>query len=425
MINLRDYTKYGLLQETNRMREMMGLKPLVEQEKTKVKQKGEGTITVSPKGDNDWVVKVPKKQEVDRDNITTDDLIFAAIKTGLKDKYPNLKPEQIQLSKRGKGLGRDKYIMMISADNATEEEKEEIKAVATKEVAKLPAEETASTEQGVAVEEPTQTKPENVRNFQRFVITKMEDKTILGGGGQSGYGDDGSWGPKTKKAWEKYKDQYDSTVKEKSLETKPDDIEHFQKFVYHTKGDTSILGSSTNHPDGIDGKWGTNTRKAWKKYGKDYKPDVDVSVEQRNQPKNEIWNVNGKDRSISGKLLWKDGKKLSYEEREKVVNRIASAESGSIQNYVFYKADGGTPKDEVASIEQVETKVDPLANCNAECQKEMKSYLQGGGATELNPNGIYGINGKNHRLAITKKYFGDDVEKWKPVAAAMKVQLKL
>jgi hypothetical protein len=40
--------------------------------------------------------------------------------------------------------------------------------------------------------------------FQQWVINTKKDKTILGSGGASGYGDDGSWGGKTSAAWDKY-----------------------------------------------------------------------------------------------------------------------------------------------------------------------------------------------------------------------------
>jgi hypothetical protein len=55
----------------------------------------------------------------------------------------------------------------------------------------------------------TQTdRPENILAFQQFVINTIGDKTILGGGGASGFGDDGIWGRNTKKAWAIHKDAY-------------------------------------------------------------------------------------------------------------------------------------------------------------------------------------------------------------------------
>lgn len=44
--------------------------------------------------------------------------------------------------------------------------------------------------------------------FQQWVINTKGDKTILGGGGASGFGDDGDWGTKTASAWTKYGADY-------------------------------------------------------------------------------------------------------------------------------------------------------------------------------------------------------------------------
>ena len=45
-----------------------------------------------------------------------------------------------------------------------------------------------------------------------------------------------------------------------------DKIKAFQNYVLNTKNDVTILGGS-----GADGKWGSNSQKAWDKYGKDFK----------------------------------------------------------------------------------------------------------------------------------------------------------
>jgi hypothetical protein len=55
----------------------------------------------------------------------------------------------------------------------------------------------------------------DTKTFQQWVINKKGDKTILGKGGDSGFGDDGQWGARTKAAWDKYKNDYE-------LETKAD-----------------------------------------------------------------------------------------------------------------------------------------------------------------------------------------------------------
>ena len=55
---------------------------------------------------------------------------------------------------------------------------------------------------------------DKVLAFQQWVINTKNDKTILGSGGASGYGDDGIWkaGGKTDAAWTKYGGIYKSSV---------------------------------------------------------------------------------------------------------------------------------------------------------------------------------------------------------------------
>jgi len=53
----------------------------------------------------------------------------------------------------------------------------------------------------------------DTKTFQQWVINKKGDKTILGKGGDSGFGDDGQWGARTKAAWDKYKNDYELETK--------------------------------------------------------------------------------------------------------------------------------------------------------------------------------------------------------------------
>jgi hypothetical protein len=48
----------------------------------------------------------------------------------------------------------------------------------------------------------------DIKAFQKWVIDVKKDKTILGSGGDSGFGDDGVWGRKTQKAWDTYGAEY-------------------------------------------------------------------------------------------------------------------------------------------------------------------------------------------------------------------------
>jgi hypothetical protein len=48
--------------------------------------------------------------------------------------------------------------------------------------------------------------------FQKWVINTKKDQTILGGGGSTGFGDDGIWGSKSKAAWSKYGAEYTTSL---------------------------------------------------------------------------------------------------------------------------------------------------------------------------------------------------------------------
>ena len=58
---------------------------------------------------------------------------------------------------------------------------------------------------------PFKTKSELLA-FQQWVINVKGDKTILGSGGASGFGDDGLWGRKSAKAWNQYGNEYKNTA---------------------------------------------------------------------------------------------------------------------------------------------------------------------------------------------------------------------
>lgn len=58
---------------------------------------------------------------------------------------------------------------------------------------------------------PTTT--DEILKFQSWVINTKKDKTILGKGGKSNFGDDGNFGPNTQIAWEKYGEEYSKSNK--------------------------------------------------------------------------------------------------------------------------------------------------------------------------------------------------------------------
>jgi len=64
-----------------------------------------------------------------------------------------------------------------------------------------------STSAIVPTSNPFKTQDE-VLKFQQWVINTKKDKTILGTGGSTGFGDDGKWGSKSGSAWDKYGKEY-------------------------------------------------------------------------------------------------------------------------------------------------------------------------------------------------------------------------
>lgn len=93
-----------------------------------------------------------------------------------------------------------------------------------------------------------------ISSFQSWVKDTKQDPSILGPTGV-----DGKWGPNTKSAFDKYGTEYGNSVISKS------GTKQFQNYVKNIKKDSSILGST-----GADGDWGSNTEKAWVKYGSSY-----------------------------------------------------------------------------------------------------------------------------------------------------------
>jgi hypothetical protein len=66
---------------------------------------------------------------------------------------------------------------------------------------------TPSSTPSSSVSNPFKTEAELLA-FQKYVINTKNDKTILGKGGSTGFGDDGKWGPASSSAWTKYGAEY-------------------------------------------------------------------------------------------------------------------------------------------------------------------------------------------------------------------------
>jgi hypothetical protein len=79
-----------------------------------------------------------------------------------------------------------------------------------------------------------------------------------------------------------------------------DDLIKFQQWVINTKGDKTILGKGGSTGFGDDGIWGSNSAKAFAKYGSEYKNSTSASTSTG-------WNEKGSIKSTeSGVNVWKD-----------------------------------------------------------------------------------------------------------------------
>jgi len=79
--------------------------------------------------------------------------------------------------------------------------------------------------------------------FQKWVINVKKDKTILGTGGSTGFGDDGSWGSKSANAWTKYGKEYLTTLGTGDLSTKPSEKD-IDFIIKYSKGTGANLQKS-------------------------------------------------------------------------------------------------------------------------------------------------------------------------------------
>ena len=115
-------------------------------------------------------------------------------------------------------------------------------------------------------------RPDDVLHFQKWVIYSKKDKSILGSGGQSGMGDDGSFGSKTANAWNKYGAEY----KKSGLNfTPPTTTITAQPTTTTTSGSTASESRSelaTNYR-----AWANSTTELNKKYGKLSQYDLDAT----------------------------------------------------------------------------------------------------------------------------------------------------
>jgi len=91
----------------------------------------------------------------------------------------------------------------------------------------------------------------DLKKFQQYVINTVGNKTILGSGGDSGYGDDGKWGRKSALAYDKYGADYQTYLKA------PLPLKVGDKVVIknNTKGYTTVTRATPFNKGGVGSGW--------------------------------------------------------------------------------------------------------------------------------------------------------------------------
>lgn len=112
-------------------------------------------------------------------------------------------------------------------------------------------------------------RPDDVLHFQKWVIYGKKDTSILGGGGQSGMGDDGTFGTKTANAWSKYGAEY----KKSGLNFTPPTT----TVQTGTTTTTSTVPQSRSELATNYRAWANSTDALSKKYGKQSQYDLDAT----------------------------------------------------------------------------------------------------------------------------------------------------
>jgi len=124
-----------------------------------------------------------------------------------------------------------------------------------------------------SVSNPFKTKAEVVA-FQQYVINTKNDKTILGQGGSTGFGDDGNWGPKTSKAWTKYGADYLKSIGSSSGSTPglstevKNNIDVIVRQGQGEKAQRSYLESTAKNYPAFVNNWATAIKKRLETGGK-------------------------------------------------------------------------------------------------------------------------------------------------------------
>ena len=184
---------------------------------------------------------------------------------------------------------------------------------------------------------------DEVLKFQQWVINTKKDKTILGTGGASGFGDDGKWGSKSGSAWDKYGKEYLTGVNAGSGTQVYGDLEKDINTIVSNQNNSGQKAEKTylrsvalKYPDFVK-KWAEAVRKRYETTGKQGTTFIFA---------NEIYDSFRAEKFASRyildkKALKKDGKVYAFEKASRYSSTkdlsADAKERGVVKGYFFNK----------------------------------------------------------------------------------------
>ena len=184
---------------------------------------------------------------------------------------------------------------------------------------------------------------DEVLKFQQWVINTKKDKTILGTGGSTGFGDDGKWGSKSASAWDKYGKEYLTGVGSGSGTQVYADLEKDITTIISNPNNsgqkaekTYLRSTALKYPDFVK-RWAEATRKRYETNGKQgttfiFSNEIYDSFQAQKYASKYI---------VGKKAMKKDGQFYAFKQASRYSESInlagGSKERGVVKGYFFNK----------------------------------------------------------------------------------------
>lgn len=184
---------------------------------------------------------------------------------------------------------------------------------------------------------------DEVLKFQQWVINTKKDKTILGTGGASGFGDDGKWGSKSGLAWDKYGKEYLTGSSSGTTEVYANLEKDITTIISNSSGQKAersyLRATAIKYPDFVK-NWAEAIRKRLSSSGR-----LGTTFVFANQVYDSYKADKVSEKLLIGKKAYKkDGNVYAFEEANrysKNINLNASSKlRGEVKAYFFNKNQG-------------------------------------------------------------------------------------